>query len=101
MAHGDFKDLNIRTAANKVLRDKAFNFAKNPRYDGYERELASMVYKFFYKVINYKFFQKFFDKKTGGAAALARSEILATKNKSAIKNENGSSIRMFLVSRIS
>ena len=33
----------------KVLRDKAFNIAKNPKYDGYQRELASMVYKFFDK----------------------------------------------------
>ena len=34
---------------NKVLRDKAFNIAKNPKYDGYQRRLASMVYKFFDK----------------------------------------------------
>ena len=49
MAYGDFKDLNRRTAANKVLRDKAFNIAKDPKYDGYQRGLASMVYKFFDK----------------------------------------------------
>ena len=36
-----------RTAADKLLRDKAFNIAKDPRYDGYQRGLASMVYKFF------------------------------------------------------
>ena len=35
MAYGDFKDLNRRTAADKVLRDKVFDFAKNPKYDGY------------------------------------------------------------------
>ena len=35
--------------ANKVLCDKAINIAKNPQYDGYRRELASMVYKFFDK----------------------------------------------------
>ena len=34
MVYGDFKDLNRRTAADKVLRDKAFNIAKNPKYDG-------------------------------------------------------------------
>ena len=39
MAYGDFKDLTKRTAA-----DKAFNIAKDPKYDGYQRELASMVY---------------------------------------------------------
>ena len=32
-----------------VLKDKAFNIAKNPKYDGYQRGLASMVYKFFDK----------------------------------------------------
>ena len=49
MAYGDFKDLARRTASDKVLRDKAFNIAKNPKYDGYQRGLASMVYKFFNK----------------------------------------------------
>ena len=49
MAYGDFKDLKRRTASDKVLRDKAFNIAKNPKYDGYQRVLASMVYKFFDK----------------------------------------------------
>ena len=49
MAYEDFKDLKKRTAADKDLRDKAFNIAKNSKYDGYQRGLASMVYKFFYK----------------------------------------------------
>ena len=49
MAYGDFKDLARRTASDKVLRDKAFNIAKSPKYDGYQRGLASMVYKFFDK----------------------------------------------------
>ena len=49
MAYGDFKDLKRRTASDKILRDKAFNIAKNPKYDGYQRGLASMVYKFFDK----------------------------------------------------
>ena len=47
MAYGDFKDLTRRTASDKFLRDQAFNIAKNPKYDGYQRGLASMVYKFF------------------------------------------------------
>ena len=47
MAYRDFKDLKKRTAADKILTDKAFNIAKNPKYDGYQRGLASMVYKFF------------------------------------------------------
>ena len=49
MAHGHFKDLARRTASDKVLRDKAFNIAKNPKYDGYQRELAFMINKCFDK----------------------------------------------------
>ena len=49
MAYGDFKDLAKRGASDKVLRNKALNIAKNPKYDGYQRGLASMVYKFFDK----------------------------------------------------
>ena len=49
IVYGDFKDLARRTAADKVLRDKAFNIAKDPKYDGYKRGLSSMVYKFFDK----------------------------------------------------
>ena len=47
VAYGDFKDLNRRTTADKVLCDKAFNIAKYLKYDGYQHGLASMVYKFF------------------------------------------------------
>ena len=42
----EFKDLKRRTASDKVLRDKAFNIAKNSKYDGYQRGLASMVNNF-------------------------------------------------------
>ena len=49
MAHGDFKDLAKRTAADKVLRDKAFKIASDQKYDGYQRGLASMVCKCFDK----------------------------------------------------
>ena len=49
MVYGDFKDLAKITALDKVSRDKAFNIAKNPKYDGYQRSLAFMVYKFFDK----------------------------------------------------
>ena len=66
MAYGDFKDLKKRTAADKVLRDKAFNIAKNPKYDGYQRGLASAI-------------DKFFDKKTKGSG-------VTLANKSAIKS---------------
>ena len=66
MAYGDFKDLKKRTAADKFLRDKAFNIAKNPKYDEYQRVLASMV-------------NKFFDKKTKDSG-------ITLANKSAIKS---------------
>ena len=48
-AYADHKDLINRTEADKVLRDKAYDIASNPKYDGYQRGLASMVYKFFDK----------------------------------------------------
>ena len=48
-AYADHKDLINRTEADKVLRDKAYCIASNPKYDGYQRGLASMVYKFFDK----------------------------------------------------
>ena len=56
MTYGDFNHLNKIADADKVLRDKAFNIAKNSKYDGYQRGLASMV-------------NKFLDKKTSGGAA--------------------------------
>ena len=46
MAYGGFKSLTGKTVSDKTLCDKAFNIAKNPKYDGYQRSLASMVYKF-------------------------------------------------------
>ena len=49
MPYGDFKDLARRTASDKTLRDNAFNTAKSPKCDGYQRGLLSMVYKFFDK----------------------------------------------------
>ena len=49
MAHGKLKDLEKRTQSDKVLSDKAFKIAKNPKYNGYQRALASIVYKYFDK----------------------------------------------------
>ena len=48
-AYADHKDLINRTEADKVLKDKAYDIASNPKYDGYQRGLAGMVYKFFDK----------------------------------------------------
>ena len=47
MAYGNSKDLAKRTQSDKVLRDKVFKIASDPKYDGYHRRLASIVYKFF------------------------------------------------------
>ena len=50
MEHGDFKNLAKRTEPDKISIDKAFNVAKNPKYDGYQRVLVSMIYKIFDKM---------------------------------------------------
>ena len=66
--YGDFKDLPRRAASDKVLHDKAFNIAKNQKYDGCLHGLASMVYLFI-----------FFDKKfSGGAVTRAEKSALKT-----------------------
>ena len=49
VAYGKSKDLAKRTQTDKVLRNKVFKIASDPKYDGYQRGLASMVYKFFDK----------------------------------------------------
>ena len=47
MAYGQYKDLEKRSQSDKVLKDRAFVIAKNPKYDGYQRGLASMVHHTF------------------------------------------------------
>ena len=64
MAYEDINDLPKKTVAYKVLRDKAFSIAKNPKYDGYQRDHTLKVYKFF-------------DKKTLGDAV--ESEIISNQ----------------------
>ena len=49
IAYGKYKDLEKRTQLDKFLKEKAFAIANNPKYDGYQRGLASVVYKFFDK----------------------------------------------------
>ena len=79
MAYGNFKDLTGRTAFDKILRDKAFKIAKNPKYDGYQCRLASIVYKFF-------------DKKTSGSGIIndniSNKELAGELYKSIIKKFN-------------
>ena len=50
MAYGKSKDLVKRIQSDKVLKDNAFKIASNPNYNGYQKGLASMVYKFFDKM---------------------------------------------------
>ena len=66
-AYSDSKDLTKRTVADKILKNRAFNVAKDPKYDGYQRGLASMVYKFF-------------DKKSKGRGAKHVNTKLTTQN---------------------
>ena len=47
MVYGDFKDLPRKAVSDKILRDKAFEIAKKPKYDGYQGGLVLMVYKLF------------------------------------------------------
>ena len=51
MAYGDFMASPRRTASNKILREKAFHIAKNSKDNGYQRGIASMVYKFLIKTL--------------------------------------------------
>ena len=67
MVYRDFKYLTRRKVSDKTLLYKAFNIAKNIKYDGYQRRRASMVHKFF-------------DKKSSCGAA-------TVSNKSGVKNE--------------
>ena len=48
-AYGKSKDLAKRTVSDKILRDKSYKIAVNPKYDGYQRGFASMVYEVFNK----------------------------------------------------
>ena len=48
-AYSDSKDLSVRTIPDKIFKDRASQIARNFKYDGYQRELASKIYKFFDK----------------------------------------------------
>ena len=48
-AYSDSKDLAKRTISDNILKDRAYKIARNPKYDGYQRRLASMIYEFFNK----------------------------------------------------
>ena len=70
-AYADHKDLINRTKSDKGLRDKAYNIASNPEYDGYQRGLASMVYKIFDKKYMGSGFKKFKNTRKSSSSILA------------------------------
>ena len=70
-AYADHKDLISTTKSDKVLRDKAYDIASNQEYNGYERGLANMVYKFFDKKSMGSCFKKLKD--TTKSSSLERS----------------------------
>ena len=72
MAYADFKNLTRRTVSDKLLHDKGFNIAKNPKYGGYQCGLASMVYKCF-------------DKKSSGGEI--KNKIISNKELAKFENE--------------
>ena len=81
-AYSDSKDLTKRTVADKILKNRAFNIAKDPKYDGYQRGLASMVYKFF-------------DKKSKGSGAKHVNTKLTTQNQQLAEELHKPIIRKF------
>ena len=85
-AYADNKDLINRTKADKVLRDKTYNIASNPEYDGFQRGLASMVYNFFDK----KSMGSGVAKSTAKLSSLERSPLILADelHKAVIKNFN-------------
>ena len=84
MTNEKFKDLNRRTFAESVLHDKAFNIAKDLKYDGYQRGFAFMVYRFF-------------DKKTSGSGIknenISNKELAKELHKPIIRKFNKSKVQ--------
>ena len=81
-AYSGSKDLTKRTVADKILRNRAFNIAKDPKYGGYQRGLASMVYKFF-------------DKKSKGSGIKHVNTKLTPQNQQLTEELHKSIIRKF------
>ena len=81
-AYSDSKDLTKKTFADKILRNRAFNIAKDQKYDWYQRGLASMVYKFF-------------DKKSKGSGAKHVNTKLAPQHQQLVEELHKPIIRKF------
>ena len=86
-AYSDSKDLTKRTVADKILRNRAFNIAKDLKYDGYQRGLASMVYNYF-------------DKKSKGSGVKHVNTKLATQNQQLPEELHKCIIRKFLKRKV-
>ena len=81
-AYSDSKDLTKRTVADKILKNRAFNIAKDQKCDGYQRGLASMVYNFF-------------DKKSAGSGVKQVNTKLAPQNQQLAEEPHKPIIRKF------
>ena len=88
-AYSDTKDLIKRTVADKILKNKAFDIAKDPKYDGYQRGLASMVYKFFDSKVASP------DKKSVGSGAKRVNTKITTQNEQLVDELHKPIIRKF------
>ena len=86
-AYSDSKDLTKRTMADKILKNKAFDIAKDPKYDGYQRGLASMVYKFF-------------DKKSIGSGAKRINTKITPQNEQLVEELDKPIIRKFKKTKV-
>ena len=87
-AYADHKDLINRTKSDKVLRDKAYDIASNPEYDGYQRGLASMVYKYFDRKSMGSGVKKLKDTAESSALARSSSMLADERHKPVIKKVN-------------
>ena len=74
MAYGQYKDLAGRAQSDKVLRNKAFEIASNPKNDRYKRGFASMVFKFFDK-----------KSKSSGIKSLSNQQLAEERHKAIIR----------------
>ena len=88
-AYSYSKDLTKRTVADKILKNKAFDIAKDPKYDGYQRGLASMVYKFFDSKVASP------DKKSVGSGAKRVNTKIAPQNEQLAEELHQPIIRKF------
>ena len=88
-AYSDSKDLIKRTVADKMLKNKVFDIAKDKKYDGYQRGLASMVYKFFDSKVASP------DKKSSGSGAKHVNTKLTPQNQQLAEELHKPIIRKF------